>query len=160
MSSRESILNKIKLFQNDEKLEIKTFDSKYENKLEEFIQNATLAGGVVYTDIETQKETLNKIIDNGDFFIYTSRVGVAENGALWCEELGEDRKKLFLCNDLVIRIKKDDIVSNMHEAYDKISFDSRAFGTFIAGPSKTADIEQSLVLGAHGAMGLYIFIED
>ncbi|WP_242670315.1 hypothetical protein [Flavobacterium frigidimaris] len=26
------------------------------------------------------------------------------------------------------------------------------------GPSKTADIEQSLVLGAHGARGLVVFI--
>jgi L-lactate dehydrogenase complex protein LldG len=32
------------------------------------------------------------------------------------------------------------------------------FGVFLAGPSKTADIEQSLVLGAHGARGLVVFL--
>ncbi len=34
------------------------------------------------------------------------------------------------------------------------------FATFIAGPSKTADIEQSLVLGAHGPMSLTVFLLD
>ncbi len=34
------------------------------------------------------------------------------------------------------------------------------FATFIAGPSKTADIEQSLVLGAHGPISLIVFLLD
>lgn len=160
MSSRESILNNIKLFQSDETLEINTFQSNYENIIEEFIQNATLAGATVYTQIDTQKKCLENLYLEDDYFIYESKLGVAENGALWCSKLSEDREKLFLCNDLVIKVKKENIVSNMHEAYEQISFDNREFGTFIAGPSKTADIEQSLVLGAHGAMGLYIFIEE
>lgn len=31
-------------------------------------------------------------------------------------------------------------------------------GVFIAGPSKNADIEQSLVIGAHGARSLLVFL--
>jgi L-lactate utilization protein LutC len=34
------------------------------------------------------------------------------------------------------------------------------FATFIAGPSKTADIEQSLVLGAHGPRSMTVFLLD
>ena len=37
---------------------------------------------------------------------------------------------------------------------------SYGFATFIAGPSKTADIEQSLVLGAHGPRSLIVFLID
>jgi L-lactate dehydrogenase complex protein LldG len=48
----------------------------------------------------------------------------------------------------------------MHQAYERIGNQEYGFGTFIAGPSKTADIEQSLVLGAHGARGLTVFLMD
>lgn len=48
----------------------------------------------------------------------------------------------------------------MHEAYKLISFDKPSYGVFVSGPSKTADIEQSLVIGAHGPKsGYVIFVE-
>jgi L-lactate dehydrogenase complex protein LldG len=62
-------------------------------------------------------------------------------------------------------LDKENIVANMHAAYDRIaeytsSGGSYGFATFIAGPSKTADIEQSLVLGAHGPRSLTVFLLD
>jgi L-lactate dehydrogenase complex protein LldG len=50
------------------------------------------------------------------------------------------------------------ILADMHEAYEKLELMDYDFGTFIAGPSKTADIEQSLVIGAHGARSMTIFL--
>jgi L-lactate dehydrogenase complex protein LldG len=46
----------------------------------------------------------------------------------------------------------------MQHAYERIGSLNQNFGTFIAGPSKTADIEQSLVLGAHGPKTLTVFL--
>ena len=86
-------------------------------------------------------------------------VAVAENGAVWVYESQMKNRVLpFICQHLVIVINKKDIVATMHNAYDKIAIDSEGFGAFIAGPSKTADIEQSLVIGAHGARSTTVYI--
>jgi L-lactate dehydrogenase complex protein LldG len=78
-------------------------------------------------------------------------LGVAENGAVWLplSRLG-DRAATFLADRVVIVLDRESIVSDMHRAYEQIDPRAEAFGTFMAGPSKTADVEQSLVIGAHG----------
>lgn len=85
--------------------------------------------------------------------------GVAENSALWVTDdiLGQ-RVAPFITQYLAIIVNKTDLIPTMHQAYDRIGNQEYGFGTFIAGPSKTADIEQSLVLGAHGARGLVVFL--
>lgn len=86
---------------------------------------------------------------------------VAENGAVW---LGDKsipcRAALFVTQHLILVVPSDSIVHNMHEAYDNISFDEAKFGIFISGPSKTADIEQSLVIGAHGSRSLTVVLVE
>lgn len=162
MRSRDKILKNLKSFQADKQLIIKTDFKPVNNPIEEFTQNSKLAGAKV--SLVSKEQLDEKLLELTsfceDFFIYESSLGVCENGALWCHNLQNDRKKLFLSNDLIITIKKENLVANMHQAYEKISFSNKAFGTFISGPSKTADIEQALVLGAHGAMGLYIVIVE
>ena len=83
--------------------------------------------------------------------------GVAENGAIWLtEEALPHRVAPFICQHLVINVSK--IVPNMHAAYAELKKPNSSFGLFLAGPSKTADIEQSLVIGAHGARSLTVVI--
>ena len=66
----------------------------------------------------------------------------------------------FICQHLILVIDKSDIVPTMHHAYQKIDIAKEGFGIFIAGPSKTADIEQSLVIGAHGARTATIYVVE
>lgn len=94
-----------------------------------------------------------------DIAVIKAHFGVAENAALWVtEELMQQRVIPFICQQLAVVVQRKDICSNMHEAYAKVSDAVYGFGTFIAGPSKTADIEQSLVLGAHGPKNMTVFI--
>ena len=91
--------------------------------------------------------------------IVKAHFGVAETGALWVtDDLLGQRVAAFIPQYLAIVVHKKDMVTTMHQAYDRIGNQEYNFGTFIAGPSKTADIEQSLVLGAHGARGLIVFL--
>lgn len=95
-----------------------------------------------------------------DLAIVEGIIGVAENGALWIteKELGGIRVLPFITQHLVMIISEKSLVGTMHEAYKIIGSPSADFGVFIAGPSKTADIEQSLVIGAQGARSLLVII--
>jgi len=100
-------------------------------------------------------------LQNTELAVIKAHFGVAENGAVWItEDLLNQRVLPFICQHLIVILNADDIVANMHQAYEKIGNAEYGFGTFIAGPSKTADIEQSLVLGAHGPKGMTVFIID
>ena len=94
-----------------------------------------------------------------DYAIIDTRLAVAENGAVWVTEKSlSDRVLPFICQHLAVVLNAGDIVPNMHAAYEIINADDYGYGTFIAGPSKTADIEQSLVLGAHGPKTMTVLL--
>lgn len=85
--------------------------------------------------------------------------GVAENGAVWVDASGlRHRGLLFLTESLVLVLEGKDIVPDMESAYARIDFGRVRSGYFISGPSKTADIEQCLVIGAHGAKSLVVVV--
>ena len=84
-----------------------------------------------------------------DLCIAPGEFGVAENAAVWVTDRGlKHRAPYFLSQHLVLVVPADQIVDNLHQAYERLSFAEPGFGLFISGPSKTADIEQSLVIGA------------
>ena len=95
-----------------------------------------------------------------DLAVLRCRFGVAENGAVWISDADLSHRVLpFIAQHCILIISKVGIVWNMHEAYQKIKQDHyNGFGVFISGPSKTADIEQSLVIGAHGPKSLTVFL--
>lgn len=97
-------------------------------------------------------------LDGTDLAIVDGRVGVCENGAVWLQQDVEQRAVYFISEALVILLDRKNLVNNMHEAYKRIDTGEYGYGVFVSGPSKTADIEQALVMGAHGARSVTVIL--
>ena len=99
-------------------------------------------------------------LNGTDVGIIRGKFGVAENGCIWIPQTMKEKVVCFISENLVILLPKSQIVNNMHEAYKRIEFDKEydGYGTFISGPSKTADIAQVLVMGAQAARSATILL--
>ena len=120
----------------------------------------------IYSSIDAFQPKNNRSADgvlkeykNLDLCVLEGKFGVAENGAVWVsdEELPQ-RILPYITQDLVLVIPRGSLVDNMHDAYTEIGRFTEGFGAFIAGPSKTADIEQALVIGAQGPMSMRVLL--
>lgn len=183
MSSKELILSKIKglhqeakplpdlpKFESAKNL-VETFEQSLKNNKGSVISSLEMidlvnsgaypkvySGSKLIPDLKTfdlpEKATdLNDL----DLAIIDGQFGVAENAAIWLEDKNLGLRAVpFITQHLIIVLEKSKIVGNMHEAYSLIGSQFSGFGLFLAGPSKTADIEQSLVIGAHGAKSLRV----
>ena len=94
-----------------------------------------------------------------DFCVLPAELGVAENGACWIvNHGGPNRAAAFLTQHLAVVVPASALVHNLHEAYERIRIPSPGFAMWLSGPSKTADIEQALVIGAHGARSCTVLV--
>lgn len=115
---------------------------------------AGIASSVDLDNVETPHE-LNGL----DLAILPGELAVAENAAVWATGGGlKHRAVYFIAEHLVLVVDAGNLVHNMHQAYQRLRFDEAGYGVFVSGPSKTADIEQSLVIGAQGPRSLHVFL--
>jgi len=121
----------------------------------------SLVSEVVSGNVELNEIADPHDLEDVDFAIAAGEFGVAENGAVWVNSgTMQNRAVYFISQHLALVIPGNQLVHNMHQAYERLVFPEPGFGVFISGPSKTADIEQSLVIGAHGARSLVVFLVD
>ena len=111
-------------------------------------------------------------LNGTDVGIIRGSFGVAENACVWIPQQMKEKAVMFISENLIILLPKNQIVNNMHEAYARlsaqansqepmaISFNDYGYGTFISGPSKTADIAQVLVMGAQAARSATVLLLD
>ncbi len=122
------------------------------------IVSLVLGAGTSTVDLPAMKRPHE--LEGVDLAILPGEFAVAENGAVWVPgtSLGPQRAIYVITEHLVLIVPADQIVHTMQQAYERIHFERPGFGLFISGPSKTADIEQSLVIGAHGARSCTLFL--
>jgi L-lactate dehydrogenase complex protein LldG len=99
-------------------------------------------------------------LNGTDVGIIRGEFGVAENACVWIPQTMKEKAVMFISENLVILLPKTQIVNNMHEAYKRINMNDYGYGTFISGPSKTADIAQVLVMGAQAARSATVLLLD
>ena len=119
----------------------------------------SLVPGVAKADVDLDSVRDPHDLDDVDFCVLPAALAVAENGACWIvDHGGANRAAAFLTQHLAVVVRADALVHNLHEAYQRITIPSPGFSMWLSGPSKTADIEQALVIGAHGARSCTVLV--
>jgi len=98
-------------------------------------------------------------LDGIDLCVLPADLGVAESGAMWIDVRPFPHQALYVIPEhLAVVVQAASVVHDMHEAYSRIGHHRPGFALFLGGPSKTADIEQALVIGAHGARSCTVLL--
>lgn len=141
--------------------------AKADDDINELIHKAYPVAEVLASNVKGVKADINpdtvseaQDLNGTDVGIIEGDIAVAENGCVWVPQTMKERVVCFISENLVILVHRDKIVNNMREAYKKIHMTDYGYGCFISGPSKTADIEQALVMGAQAARGVTVIIID
>lgn len=119
----------------------------------------SLISGVGKPNVDLESIEDPRSLEDVEVAIVKGEFAVAENGAIWVTDQGIRHRALyFITQHLILVVDACQLVHNMHQAYERLTFAGVGYGVFISGPSKTADIEQALVIGAHGPRSTTVFL--
>lgn len=91
-------------------------------------------------------------------------LAVADTGSLaLAEQDPQDRARRVLCRRHVVVVPVERVVPSLQDAAGPIrrwAREGRVYVTLVTGPSRTADIEKILTVGAHGAIEVIAVVLD
>ena len=95
-----------------------------------------------------------------DAGVTTAQWGIADTGTLVLESAREQSRLLSLVPPIhVALLSTRCICDSLREALGRVSVASHAI-TFITGPSRTSDIELTLVVGVHGPQTVHVLLME
>lgn len=101
---------------------------------------------------------------SGDDLIGISAVAcaVAETGTLvFASKADEPASTHLLPETHIAIVREEQVVHTMEDAFERLRKEGRVMPralNFVSGPSRTADIEQTIVLGAHGPYRVHLIL--
>ncbi len=86
--------------------------------------------------------------------------GIAETGSVvFLSSPASPTTLNFLPDNHIVILRKENLVAQIEEVWGRLDTMPRSIN-IITGPSRTADIEQTLQLGAHGPRRLHVILVD
>lgn len=147
--SSEELTSKLKNLLNN-------FDPQTICCTEPHISKILKSGKIAFSNCDEIPENIELGITGCEFL-------VAQTGSALVSSAQKGGRKMFIFPPIhIIIASKNQMVNSLEEAYQAISekyaenLPSQLL--LITGPSRTADIEKTLTLGAHGPKELHIFI--
>ena len=112
----------------------------------------------------TELNWTNEITNSNTTITYCDYI-IARTGTIMVSSHSVKGRKVLSYPDIHIVIThKKQLVFGLYEAIEKFNNEFKnnfpSFVSFITGPSKTADIEKTLILGAHGPKKIYLFLSN
>lgn len=149
-------------------IEIKPTDDINEKIHEAYPNAKVISSNVPGVKADRNPDEVEKAqdLDGTDVGVIEGGVACAENACVWVPMNMKQKAICFISESIILIVSRKNIVSNMHETYkflENMGYDNTSkygFGTFMSGPSKTADIEQTLVYGAQAATSLTVFLTE
>ena len=147
--------NEIELIDNLKKIltekKIELLFSK-EKEIQKLLSN----NNIIYSNKETDFKNMQAGISTCEFLI-------ARTGSIIVSSTSESGRSMIIYPPIhIVLAKENQIVSYPEEAFNEIQLkyknDLPSMFTTITGPSRTADIEKTLVLGAHGPKELIVLL--
>jgi len=98
-------------------------------------------------------------LEDVDVGVVRGRFGVAETGSVFLSETELGVNAIgFLSQHFVILLDPNEIIGNLHHAYQHAGFRDSRYVVLMTGPSATADIEGILIQGAQGVRSLTVVL--
>lgn len=161
-NSLEEVNGNVHIFNSDDELlcELKTYLNSYDSSKiccnEPDIRKMLQTGDIKLPDC-------NEIPENMEVGITGCEFLVAQTGSALVSSAQKGGRQLFIYPPVhIIIASKKQMVNTLDEAYqtvtEKYSNNLPSQLLLITGPSRTADIEKTLTLGAHGPKELHIYL--